>query len=101
VNADSYEPCLPPGGVATLHCDLATVDPGAVSTDAPAQQGFAAQFGFRLPNMVISPFVRQHYVSHIPMDHTAVIKFVEKSLHQLRRASDGPRCRSTGSAGLL
>jgi phospholipase C len=77
VNADSYEPCLPPGGVATLHCDLATVDPGAVSTDAPAQQGFAAQFGFRLPNMVISPFVRQHYVSHIPMDHTAVIKFVE------------------------
>jgi phospholipase C len=27
--------------------------------------------------MVISPFTRQHYVSHIPMDHTAVIKFVE------------------------
>ncbi|MGA8834086.1 MAG: alkaline phosphatase family protein [Candidatus Sulfotelmatobacter sp.] len=77
VNADSYEPCLPPGGIATLHCDLATVDPCAVSTDAPAQQGFAAQLGFRLPNLVISPFVRQHYVSHIPMDHTAIIKFVE------------------------
>ena len=77
VNADSYEPCLPPGGIATLHCDLATVDPGAVSTDAPAQQGFAAQLGFRLPNMVISPYVRKHYVSHIPMDHTAIIKFVE------------------------
>ena len=27
--------------------------------------------------MVISPFTRKHYVSHIPMDHTAVIKFVE------------------------
>ena len=27
--------------------------------------------------MVVSPFVRKHYVSHIPMDHTAVIKFVE------------------------
>ena len=77
VNADSYEPCLPPGGIATLHCDLATVDPGANATDAPAQQGFAAQLGFRLPNMVVSPFVRQHYVSHIPMDHTAVVKFVE------------------------
>jgi phospholipase C len=77
VNADGYEPCLPPGGIATLHCDLATVDPGAVSTDAPAQQGFAAQLGFRLPNMVISPYVRKHYVSHIPMDHTAIIKFVE------------------------
>ena len=27
--------------------------------------------------MVISPFTRRHYVSHVPMDHTAVIKFVE------------------------
>jgi phospholipase C len=77
VNADSYEPCLPPGGVATIHCDLLPTDPGANPGDAPAQQGFAAQLGFRLPNMVVSPFVRKHYVSHIPMDHTAIIKFVE------------------------
>jgi len=77
VNSDGYEPCLPPGGVPTLHCDLLTTDPGANSGDAPAQQGFAAQLGFRLPNLVISPFVRKHYVSHIPMDHTAIIKFVE------------------------
>ena len=76
-NADNYEPCLPAGGIATLHCDLTSVDPGAQSSDAPAQQGFAAQLGFRVPNMVISPYARQHYVSHIPMDHTAVIKFVE------------------------
>jgi phospholipase C len=40
-------------------------------------KGFAAQLGFRVPNMVISPFTRRHYVSHMPMDHTAVIKFVE------------------------
>jgi len=40
-------------------------------------QGFTAQLGFRIPNMIISPFVRKHYVSHTPMDHTAVIKFVE------------------------
>ena len=45
--------------------------------DAPAVNGFAAQLGFRVPNIVVSPFVRKHYVSHIPMDHTAVIKFVE------------------------
>jgi phospholipase C len=77
VNADAYEPCLPTGGVPTQHCDLATTDPGAVTTDAPAVQGFAAQLGFRLPNLVISPFTRKHYVSHVPMDHTAVIKFVE------------------------
>jgi len=77
VNPDGYMPCPAPGGVATVHCDLTPQDPGANPRDAAAQQGFAAQLGFRLPNLVISPFTRQHYVSHIPMDHTAVIKFVE------------------------
>jgi phospholipase C len=79
VNADSYFPCLPPTvGTPTRHCDLPkTTQPGANPNDAAAQQGFAAQLGFRLPNIVISPFTRKHYVSHIPMDHTAVIKFVE------------------------
>jgi phospholipase C len=77
VNADSYNPCLPPGGLPTLHCDLKPTDPGASPNDAPAQKGFAAQLGFRVPNLVISPFVRKHYVSHVPMDHTAIIRFVE------------------------
>jgi phospholipase C len=77
VNADSYVPCVPTGGTPTLHCDVASTDPGANLGDAPAVQGFAAQLGFRLPNMIISPFTRKHYVSHTPMDHTAVIKFVE------------------------
>jgi phospholipase C len=77
VNPDSYKPCVPSGGTATAHCDLPSSDPGAHSGDAAAVNGYAAQLGFRLPNMVISPFSRRHYVSHIPMDHTAVIKFVE------------------------
>lgn len=77
VNPDSYNPCVPPGGTPTTHCDLTTADPGANPNDVAAQQGFAGQLGFRLPNIVISPFTRKHYVSHIPMDHTAVIKFVE------------------------
>lgn len=80
VNADSYNPCLPANAndTPTLHCDLQPiVDPGATPTDAAAVYGFAAQLGFRVPNMVISPFTRKHYVSHIPMDHTAIIKFVE------------------------
>ena len=78
VNPDSYWPCLPPSGtVATTHCDLRSGSPGAHTGDAAQAQGFAAQIGFRVPNMVISPFTRRHYVSHIPMDHTAVIQFVE------------------------
>jgi phospholipase C len=81
VNPDSYLPCLPvtPPGTPTTHCDLTSDEPGANPGDAAASdnQGFAAQLGFRVPNMVISPFTRQHFVSHIPMDHTAVIHFVE------------------------
>ena len=77
VDPDSYNPCLPSSGVATTHCDLRTDSPGAHPGDAAAVDGFGAQIGFRVPNIVISPFTRRHYVSHIPMDHTAVIKFVE------------------------
>jgi phospholipase C len=77
VSPDSFNPCVPAGGTPTTHCDLASTDPGANPDDAAAQKGFGAQLGFRLPNIVISPFTRRHYVSHIPMDHTAVIKFVE------------------------
>jgi len=77
VNADTYDPCLPTGGTPALHCDLLSNYPGANASDAPAVDGFAAQLGFRLPNIIISPYTRKHYVSHTPMDHTAVIKFVE------------------------
>jgi phospholipase C len=77
INPDQYNPCLAPGGAASLHCDLSPRDPGANPGDAAAVQGFAAQLGFRLPGIVISPFTRRHFVSHTPMDHTAIIKFVE------------------------
>ena len=77
VNPDAYNPCVPSGGTPTVHCDLKPNNPGATATDAAAKYGFAAQLGFRVPNMIISPFTRKHYVSHTPMDHTAIIKFVE------------------------
>jgi phospholipase C len=95
VNPDSYNPCVPPGGTPTTHCDLTATDPGAKPNDAAAQQGFAAQLGFRIPNIVISPFIRKHYVSHVPIDHTAVIKFVENrfigsSVHLTARDASQP-----------
>jgi phospholipase C len=77
VSPDANKPCVPSGGTPTTHCDLASSDPGANSKDAAAINGFGAQLGFRLPNMIVSPFTKKHYVSHTPMDHTAVIKFVE------------------------
>lgn len=33
--------------------------------------------GFRLPNIVISPFAKAHYVDHTPIDTTAILKFIE------------------------
>ncbi len=87
VNPDGYPPCPAPIDPTTLvqtpslHCDLLSCgafdDPGYNTGDAAQVYGFAAQLGFRLPNMVISPFTRRHYVSHIPMDYTAILKFVE------------------------
>jgi phospholipase C len=77
VNPDIYPPCVPGTPPATEHCDLRTSSPGAHTGDAPQVEGFKAQLGFRLPNFVVSPFARRHYVSHIPMDHTAIMKFVE------------------------
>jgi phospholipase C len=77
VSPDSFNPCVPGSGTPTLHCDLVSTDPGATATDAAAVKGFGSQLGFRIPNFIVSPYVRKHYVSHTPMDHTAVIKFVE------------------------
>jgi phospholipase C len=74
VNPDQYFPCLADG---STHCDLISTDPGANPADAPAMEGFSAQLGFRVPNLIVSPFSRRHYVSHTPIDHTAIIKFVE------------------------
>jgi phospholipase C len=79
VNPDGYLPCVPAvAGDYTNHCDLRSNDPGANSADAAAQSGFAAQLGFRVPNFVVSPFVKKHYVGHAAMDHTAVMRFVEQ-----------------------
>jgi phospholipase C len=34
--------------------------------------------GFRLPNLVVSPFSKLHYVDHTPIDTTAILTFIEK-----------------------
>jgi phospholipase C len=101
VNPDAnpnYYPCVPTGGTPTTHCDLKSTDPGAHPDDVAAISGFGAQLGFRLPNMVISPFTRRHYVSHIPMDHTAVIKFVE---NRFIRGSAHLTARDAAQSNLL
>ena len=33
--------------------------------------------GFRVPVVILSPFAKPHFVSHTPMDFTAMLKFIE------------------------
>ena len=78
VNADSYNPCVPANGTPTLHCDLNSNDPGAVSNRmTPGGEWLRRATG--VPRAQHGHFAvrRRHYVSHMPMDHTAIIKFVE------------------------
>ncbi len=36
------------------------------------------QLGFRVPFVVISPFAKPHYVSHMVGDHTSMLAFIEQ-----------------------
>ncbi len=33
--------------------------------------------GFRVPNIIVSPFSKKNFVSHTPMDYTAFLRFIE------------------------
>jgi phospholipase C len=35
------------------------------------------RYGFRVPLVVISPYARRHFVSHVVHDHTAILRFIE------------------------
>lgn len=37
--------------------------------------------GFRVPLVIVSPFVKPHFVSHTPRDYTAILAFIEKTFN--------------------
>jgi phospholipase C len=53
------------------------IKPRDLLTSDPQNDDFV-RTGFRVPLIIVSPFAKPHYVSHTPMDYTAVVKFVEK-----------------------
>jgi phospholipase C len=99
---DHVSPMIDGQPIQELHASLTgqAVGPGNYSSDAnvqhvPNPDGIqpgrdlgpndpappAADFtrtGFRVPLIIVSPFAKPHYVSHTPMDYTAVLKFVEE-----------------------
>jgi phospholipase C len=70
------------GGLYDHVSPLTTVNPDGVPVQLTEknQNTFSDNFtrsGFRVPLMVISPFAKKGFVSHTPMDFTAILKFIE------------------------
>ncbi|MGA8491313.1 MAG: alkaline phosphatase family protein [Terriglobales bacterium] len=39
------------------------------------------EYGFRVPLIVVGPFAKQHYVSHVTHDFGSILKFIEEVYH--------------------
>ena len=48
-----------------------------IDLHAGDQHGMFNVSGFRVPVIVVSPWVKAHDVSHLPMDYTAILKLIE------------------------
>jgi phospholipase C len=60
----------PPDNIAPI------LEPGTFDT-SPYPNGDFAHSGFRIPVIVISPWVKPQFVSHTPRDTTSILKFIE------------------------
>jgi len=43
----------------------------------PDQPGVYDRYGFRVPAVIVSPYARRDYVSHVVHDHTSILKLIE------------------------
>ncbi len=50
--------------------------------------------GFRLPLLIISPYAKQNYVSHVDYEHGSVLKFIEDQFGLARLAASDSRANS-------
>ncbi|MFL6307970.1 MAG: alkaline phosphatase family protein [Candidatus Sulfotelmatobacter sp.] len=81
-DAYSQGQCPDPNNGSYGYCHLGA-DAHAFTAPTPDKGGYDMfnLSGFRLPVLVISPYVKPHYVSHTPMDHTAILAFIEKTFN--------------------
>jgi phospholipase C len=74
-NPDGIKPIDICTSASDPHCPNAKFTHGTPPFDP---SGDFTRYGFRVPNLVISPFSRPHYVSHVTTDSTSWLAFVEK-----------------------
>jgi phospholipase C len=69
------------GGLFDHVAPILVTPPGDISQPTDLQtndtHGMFNVTGFRVPVIVVSPWVKPHYVSHLPMDYTAILKLLE------------------------
>jgi phospholipase C len=68
------------GGIADHVPPAAACEPdghGPVDQEGNPLPGAFNTTGFRVPFIVVSPYARQHYVSHVVYDHTSILRFIE------------------------
>ena len=53
------------------------VIPPLVQPGESTYEGFA-RYGFRVPSVVVSPYAKSNYVSHMVYDHTSILAMVER-----------------------
>ena len=46
-------------------------------TSPPDLPGAYDRYGFRVPAVIVSPYARKNYVSHVVHDHTSILKLIE------------------------
>ena len=69
---------VPPVATASPDGILPVLGTNDTCTSTPGPMCDFVYTGFRLPNFVVSPFARAHYVDHTNMDTTAILTFIEK-----------------------
>ena len=66
-----------PDGIKPIFGTNDTCTTGNTSAGGPLDMCDFDVTGFRLPNFVVSPFAKPHYVDHQNIDTTAILKFIE------------------------
>jgi phospholipase C len=68
----SPQPAVSPDGIKPV--DL---QPGDICTQTTGPTCDFVYTGYRLPLIVVSPYIKKNYVSHTPADTTAILKLIE------------------------
>ncbi len=65
---------VPPPAACAPDAIPPMLDPSDPSSDFPAEFD---RYGFRVPLLVVSPYAKPGFVSHVTYDHTSILRFIE------------------------